>query len=206
MTREDDARATYTSARADGGDVPVQLGGSTLVVGPSGVGKTRLTARALDAWVAREGAGSVVVLEFAPELERDGHLLGGRLDRFTTVPDGAFHGVLDAHAPRSESDSEEAAVALARDNARRARRLLEAAPTPRAVFVNDATIPLQHDALGPTALTRYCDRAACAVVNAFEGDELGTTDPVSRRERAALDHLSAWADRTRRLPEPGTPS
>lgn len=178
-------------------DLPFPLSGSTLVVGPSQAGKTRLTARALAAWVEREGAAGVVVLEFAPEVERDGELLGGRLDRFAPVPDDAWHGVLDAHAPRSAGETESEAAALAADNAARAERIVDAAPAdPRAVFVNDATIPLQGEAADPRLLAAYCERADCAVLNAFEGDELGTDDRVSEREREALAALRPWADRT----------
>jgi hypothetical protein len=135
-------------------------------------------------------------LEFAPELERDGRLLGGRLDRFTPIPDGVWHGVLDAHAPRAEGADEADAVALAADNADGALEILDAAPDPTAVFVNDATIPLQHEAVEVDTLVGYCDRARCAVLNAFESDELGTDDPVSCQERAALSELRSWADRT----------
>lgn len=177
-------------------DLPFPLSGPTLIVGPSQVGKTRLTARALDAWVDRHGASGVSVFEFAPEVERDGRLVGGRLDRFTTVPDDAWHGVLEAHAPRLEGDTDAESVALARENAERAAQLLDAAPPPRAVFLNDATIPVQHEALAPVRLTAYCDRAECVVMNAFKSDELGTSDPISRRERAALEAFHDWADRT----------
>lgn len=177
-------------------DLPFPLAGSTLIVGPSQAGKTRLTARALEAWVDRHGTDGLVVLEFAPELERDGRILGGRLDRFTTVPDEVWHGVLDAHAPRAEGADEAEAVALAKDNAERGTELLDAAPDPVAVFVNDATIPLQHASVPVDTLTEYCDRATCAVLNAFDSDELGTADPVSRQEQTALSELGSWADRT----------
>lgn len=179
-----------------GSGLPVPLAGATLVVGPSNAGKTRLTARALDVWLAEHGPDGVVVLEFAPEVERDGVLLGGRLSRFVTVPDAAWHGVLEAHAPRSASGADPGALALAEQNAERAVRLIEGAPAdPAAVFVNDATIALQADAARTDRLTDYCDRADAAVLNAFESDELGTDDPVSRNERTALDRLRAWADR-----------
>ena len=182
-------------------DLPFPLAGTTLVTGPSNVGKTRLTARALEAWVDERGAESVVVLEFAPEVERDGKLLGGRLDRFTTVPDGAFHGVLEAHAPRSEGDDDAEALDYAGDNAERARALLEAVPAaPTAVFVNDATIPFQHPEGDPDRLLAYCERADAAVLNAFDSDELGVDHPVSRHERAALERLTAAADRRVELP------
>lgn len=187
MTADDDA--------AD----PVARSGSTLVVGPSGAGKTRWTARALLEWVGREGEEGVVVLEFAPELERDGRLLGGRLDRFVDLPAGAWVGVLDAHAPRAESEDETGARTLASENATRAADLLAAAPEPRAVFVDDATIPLQAPGVGVDALLDYCDRAEVAVLNAFDGEELGVTDAVSRRERRALATLRGWADRVLEL-------
>lgn len=178
-------------------DLPFPLSGSTLVTGPSNAGKTRLTYRALGEWVGRNGADGVVVLEFAPELEREGRILGGRLDRFGPLPGDAWVGVLDAHAPRAQGATEEESVELARENAERAARILEAAPDdPVAVFVNDATIALQHGSGDVGRLTAYCDRAECAVLNAFESDELGTDDPVSRRERAALAALHDWADRS----------
>jgi hypothetical protein len=185
--------------------VPFPLDGNVLIVGPSQVGKTTMTAAALDDWVAAHGPEGTVVLDFAPEYEADGRILGGRLTRFTTVPDEAWHGVLEAHAPRAQSEgSGEEAVRLAADNAARAVELLQAAPvSPRAVFVNDATIPFQHERGDPAELLTYCDRAGFAVLNAFESDELGVEDPVSRRERRALAAFRRWADRVVELPRGG---
>jgi hypothetical protein len=184
--------------------LPFPLAGNVLVVGPSQVGKTTTTARALEAWIAREGTAGVVVLDFAPEIEVDGRVLGGRITRFTGIPDDVWHGILDAHAPRAESDGDaDEATRLAADNARRADRLLGAAPSsPRAVFVNDATIPFQHDLGDPDRLLTYADRAEVAVLNAFESDELGVDDPVSRRERGVLEAFRRWADRVIELPMP----
>ena len=174
----------------------VPLDGTTLVVGPSNAGKTRLTALALDEWVAEHGPDGVVVLDFAPTVERDGEILGGPLTQFTTVPDGAFHGVVDAHAPRADGESDAEAFALAEENAAAAFERLDAAPAdPAAVFVNDATIALQADPAATERLTEYCDRADCAVLNAFESDELGVENPVSVTEREALERLRTWADR-----------
>lgn len=176
--------------------LPFPLSGPTLVVGPSNVGKTRTTARALETWVDAHGPEGCAVLDFAPTVERDGEILGGQLTQFTTIPDGVFHGVIDAHAPRSEGETESDALALAAANAAAALAHLEAAPAaPRAVFVNDATIALQAERAQTARLTDYCDRADCAVLNAFESDELGVENPVSRNERAALDTLRAWAAR-----------
>ncbi|AXG05094.1 hypothetical protein DU500_00870 [Haloplanus rubicundus] len=179
---------------------PFPLTGTTLIVGPSNVGKTRLTARALTAWLEREGADGVVVLDFAPEVERDGRILGGRLDRFVTPPAGVWRGVLDAHAPRATAGSEAEAADLAADNARRAATVFDAAPAdPRAVFVNDATIPFQTPDADPTRLLDYCDRAEVAVLNALEADAIVGSDPVSEAERATLSAFRERADRIVRL-------
>jgi len=176
--------------------LPVPLYGTTLVVGPSNVGKTRLTARTLDAWVAEHGPEGAVVLDFAPTVERDGELLGGPLTQFTTVPDGAYHGVVDAHAPRAAGQTDAEALALAESNAAAAARCLDAAPAdPAAVLVNDATIAFQSEQALFERLRDYCDLADCAVLNAFESDELGIENVVSGNERAALERLRAWADR-----------
>jgi len=182
--------------------VPFPLERRVLIVGPSQVGKTTMTARALDDWVAAHGAAGVVVLDFAPEYEAEGRILGGRITRFTTVPDEAWHGVLEAHAPRAQSEGvTEEAVRLAGDNAARAVELLRAAPRPpRAVFVNDATIPFQHERGDPAELLAYCDRADVAVLNAFDSDELGIEDPVSWLERRTLAAFRRWADRVVELP------
>lgn len=177
-------------------DPAVPRSGTTLIVGPSNVGKTRLTARALDDRLDRGGTDGVVVFEFAPEIERDGRLLGGRLDRFLTPPAGVWQGVLDAHAPRAAADTDDEAVGLAADNARRATRLFDAAPAdPRAVFVNDATIPFQHADGDPDRLLDYCERAEVAVLNALWGDAIAGDDPVSRVERGTLSTFRRRADR-----------
>lgn len=177
-------------------DVPFPLEGRTLVVGPSNAGKTHVTAVALRTWVGDHGPDGVIVFDFGPAVERDGRVLGGRLTREGAIPDGVWYGVLEAHAPRATGADEAEAVALAADNARRAITLFDAAPTsPRAAFVNDATIPFQHDSGDPRALFDAVAGAECIVVNVFESDELGTDDPVSRNERRALAAFRDWADR-----------
>lgn len=186
-----------------GPTLPFPLAGRTLIVGPSNAGKTTMTARAVAAWIDEYGPGGVVVFEFGPEVDHDGRVLGRRLSRFTALPDRAWQGVLDAYAPRAEGRSPGETVDLARDNARRAATLFAAAPPdPRAVFVNDGTIPFQHADGDPEVLFAYCERAECTVVNAFESEELGSTDPVSREERATLEAFKAWADRVVRLDGP----
>lgn len=181
--------------------LPFPLDGRVLVVGPSQAGKTTVTAAALEAWLATRGPAGVVVLDYAPEFEADGRVLGGRIDRYATVPDDVWYGVLDAHAPRARAAGDvEEAVRLAGDNASRAKALFRMAPSsPRAVFVNDATIPFQHESGDPERLLAYCDEADVTVLNALESDELGIDDPVSRCERRALAAFRRWATRVVRL-------
>jgi hypothetical protein len=175
-------------------DVPAT--GRTLLTGPSNAGKTRQTAAALRQYVARHGRERVVVLDFAPTVVRDGAVLGGRLDRFP-VPRVAWRGVLVAHAPRAESDGDpERALALARQNATNAGRLLEAMPPARAVVVNDATIPFQASG-DPEPLFAACADAELVVANAFDGDL--AAGPVTDGERRALAALDEWADQRVRM-------
>lgn len=173
--------------------------GHVLVTGPSNVGKTRLTARTIAGWVEKRGSERVAILEFAPEIERDGTVLGGRLSRFIDLPEGAWIGVMDAHAPRAESQSEREAHELARENARRGMKLVESMPPSTAIFVNDATIPFQHEVGDIEALLAACEGAELVVMNAFSGTELGTDDPISRREREARARLMEWAHAHREL-------
>lgn len=177
--------------------------GRVLITGPSNVGKTRLTAEALAEWVERRGARGVAILEFAPEIERNGVLLGGRLSRFTDLPGDAWIGVLDAHAPRTEGETDEEARELARENAVQAMDVIEAMPSSAAIFVNDATIPFQHEVGDIEALLAACEGADLVVMNAFSGEELGENDPISRREREARTRLEEWADAHERLGNSG---
>lgn len=175
------------------------LEGRVLVTGPSNVGKTRLTARALERWVATHGAEEVVILDFAPEVERDGVLVGGRLSRFTDLPEAAWVGVLDAHAPRLGGETAAETRRLARENAERSMALIESVPEMEAAFVNDATIPFQHETGDLDALLAACEDANLVVMNAVADEMLGTDDPISRREREARRRLIGWAETHERL-------
>lgn len=167
--------------------------GRTLVRGPSNVGKTRLTAAALDRHLELHGPRNVAVLEFAPEIRVDDRMIGGRLDRFVDVPGTVWVGKIDARAPRLESETEAEVLALAAQNAAAAERVMAAMPDrPRALFVNDATIPFQHPASNPARwLARWKD-AETAVCNGFQGTELGE-GTIGTRERLVQNLLEAWA-------------
>ena len=174
------------------------ISGSTLILGPSDVGKTRATASALEEWITTRGTDGVVVLDFAPEICRDdGTLLGGRLTRFTTLPDNGWCGVLEAYAPRTSASTPQEALEYARRNGANATTLFDAAPRPTALFVNDATIPFQHPAYLPTPLLDLLANATYAVLNAFESTELGRDDLISRTERETRQQLHAAVDHVR---------
>lgn len=179
--------------------LPDPLTGRLLITGASNVGKTTLTAEAVHEWVANHGADGVVVLDFAPEVERDGNLLGGRITRITALPESVWYGAIDAHAPRATASSPDDAARLATENAVRASALLESAPTPTAAFVNDATIPFQAAGSDLSRLLSWLEPAQVAVLNAFESDELGRDDAISRQEKRVLARLRDWADSEIRL-------
>lgn len=177
-------------------DIP--LSGRTLIVGGLKVGKTRLTARVLRQWLETHGSAGVVVLDFAPEVSTEAGRIGGRLQRFLTVPPAIWYGAIDARAPRSEADTPSQARELARENAKRAREMLSnAPPSPQAVFINDVTIALQSDPANLEQIQTYCAPATCVVINAYDGAELGDrSSPLTRNERTALEGLRSWVDRT----------
>ncbi|WP_338729165.1 hypothetical protein [Haladaptatus sp. DJG-WS-42] len=175
------------------------LSGRVLITGASNVGKTKRTAWALSDWIADHGPTGVVALDFAPEIERDGKLLGGRLTRFLDIPDSVWYGAIEAHAPRATATTPAAAERLATENASRATALLETAPTPTAAFVNDATIPFQAAESDVSQLFEWLKSASVVVLNAFESDELGRDDAISRREKQVLERLRDWAESEVRL-------
>jgi hypothetical protein len=169
-----------------------------LITGPSNAGKTRRTAALFESWIEANGPNGCIILDFAPELERNGEILGGRLTRVTN-PDSAWYGAIDAHAPRAESETDQNARILARENAAKTTTLLDRTPpNPQAVFINDATIPFQHPDGPLDRLLTYID-GAIVVMNAFASDELGSDDPVSRCEQETLSRLEEWADVHERL-------
>jgi len=172
------------------------LTGSTLIVGPSGAGKTTMTAAALTNWLSDHDPCETVIFEFGPELARQNRIIGSRLDRFASIPDDVWIGSVDANAPRSQGDTPTDVLALAKENATQANRLFAAAPSdPKAVFVNDVTIAFQHEAGELDYFLEYCSGTDCVVINAYEGDEFGQNDDVSRQERSVLQTLRTWADR-----------
>lgn len=175
---------------------PIPLAGTTLITGPSNTGKTRLTAPALDAWISRHGPDDVVVFEFGPEVRCNGRVFGRRLTQFTEIPNGAWQGVLEAHAPRLEGASTAETIELARENMVGASRLIDDAPeNPAAVFVNDATVGFQHPSSTPEALAAYCNRAELAIVNAFQNTKPESTDRLSRANTRSIQTFATWADR-----------
>ncbi len=179
----------------------VRLTGTTLIVGPVGVGKTRLTANTLSRWIDTHGSEGVVVLDFAPEIETLDGLIGGRINRFVDVPAQVWYGSIDAIGPRTEGETAEESIELAAANADQAKQLIETAPAdPRAVFINDITIALQSADSTFDQLEGYSADATCVVMNAFEGDSFGDDDPITLAERRALIRLRKWADHVLELP------
>lgn len=178
-------------------DVPMP--GRTLITGPSGTGKTRLTAEAIRDWVRAHGPDGVVVLEFGPDIERDGRVIGGRLERFHRLSPDAWRGIVDTQAPRLVGESAEETMRLARENATVGVAIIERMPPdPVAVFVNDATIPFQHPESDPGLLLERLEDADHAVINAYDGEEFGE-GPITTQERDTLAAFREWAQTEIRL-------
>lgn len=177
--------------------------GRVLLTGPSNAGKTRATARAVRQWLDAHGAQGVVVLDFAPDYRQGAQVVGRPLSVFLDPPNGVWWRHQRGRAPRLEAQTDDEAVRLAEGNAHRADEALADAPSgPRAVFVNDATIPFQAPGRDPAPLLEYAADADHVVLNALDTTELGTDDPVSRQERAVLERLRSWTHEEVRLARP----
>ena len=171
----------------------VPTDGRTLIRGPSNVGKTRLTAAALGRHLDRSGPNGVAVLEFAPEIQVGERMVGGRLDRFIDVPQDVWVGKIEARAPRLEGETEAESLAIAAANATAAEQIMAAMPArPRALFINDATIPFQHPSSRPAYWLSQWKHAEVAICNAYRGNELGGGS-ISNRERNVQGRLESWA-------------
>lgn len=183
-------------------DETVPHAGSTLIVGPMQSGKTRLTASTLERYIDTYGPSGVVVLDFAPEIQTENGIIGGRLTRFIDLPDAVHYAAIEARGPRSEGETPEAASRIASDNATAAHAAIVEAPAPHAVFVNDVTIAFQHASSDLGELLTYCDPADCVVINAYRGETFDATDPITVTERSVVDQLIDWADRVIELEAP----
>ncbi|XGI84010.1 hypothetical protein ACEU6E_01805 [Halorutilales archaeon Cl-col2-1] len=180
----------------------VSFSGSILVSGGLNVGKTRLTAETLVRYADKYPEAETVLLDFAPELMKDGDLVGGHVSRFVDVPETVSEYVLEANAPRLESDTEDGAVELARENHDKGVGLVESAPhDPDAVFVNDATIPFQYPDSDSGTLVEYCERADDCLLNVYDPRSGGDTETVlsdsgvlNSPEAATVESLRGWAD------------
>lgn len=176
-------------------DHAVPLTGRVLIAGPVATGKTRLTADTLARWIDRHGANNVVVLDFGPNIETSDHVLGGRLDRFRSIPSEVWQGIVDAHAPRYAGTSQDEIAQYATQNAERCASTIAAMPTSsRAVFVNDVTIAFQADLTVLDSLLATVDDAELVVMNAYAGEDFDPTHPLSARERRGVERLQSWAD------------
>ena len=174
--------------------------GRTVIRGASNVGKTRLTAAALARYVHCHGTEQVVLFDFAPTIVQADRIIGGRIDRFYEIPPGVWTGKIEAWGPRIESKSKEEALALARKNAVMAGMVMDQMPNdPRAIFVNDMTIPFQHPSADLSPRLKRWEVADHVVCNAYFGRELGA-GPIADREKTLHEAITAWASTVIDLP------
>lgn len=167
----------------------------TLILGDVNSGKTTLTREILDGFCRQGLGGRIAVMDFAPEipeevLRRRGLAgVGGRLE----PPGGCGAATLHAAivAPRLTSSSEEEAM----EKAGRNRKVIEGlfhrfeSLERDILFINDASLYLQAGELD--RITGLLEKTGTVVVNGYFGEKLGRGE-LSRREREAMEGLSAW--------------
>lgn len=165
-----------------------------LIIGESGKGKTRLTAKIAEALAIAAGPDKVTILDFAPDYEGVGQPLtlsieGVRLLRPRVVK-----------APRLMSKGDcSMAWMLARENASVTGGLLEAylrEPTPILV-INDASIHLH--AGEPSLLYKAVDASTVFVGNSYWGEELRDECGIWDVEAVRVNELSRRMDIVWRL-------
>lgn len=182
----------------------------TLIVGEVNTGKTTLSRRILENWIAAgTEPGAPLILDLAPEIPA--HIaaarglsgVGGRL----LPPVG--HRVESHHPlirpPRLSSKTPREALRVARENLAAIEAVLaEIGPAgsgsarPGPVFINDLSMYLQ--AGDPERLAGLLRSWPTVVANGYFGQSLGSGD-LSDRERAGMEEILGQADRVIELTE-----
>ncbi|QOJ78710.1 DUF87 domain-containing protein [Infirmifilum lucidum] len=165
------------------------LGKRTVIVGETGSGKTRLTARILEGLLELVDASEVTVIDMAPTTIPG---LGYRLSHYTS----AVHRVRylaprEVRAPRLEGRSVEEVIQLAEFNRNVLESLLELFrkdPT-RVLVVNDMT--MYFHAGDPNKLAECALLAETFLANAYSGLKLSNDkgSGLTRRESEALKYF-----------------
>lgn len=175
------------------------IGRKVLIVGDVGRGKTKLTARLLEAIAERLGLSSVTVIDMAPTTLPD---IGARLSAYTDVVQKIrYFAPPVIRGPRLEGKTADEVLELAEANRAAIEPLLDAYlanPTPILV-VNDLSIYLHA---GDLRRVLECARVADTfLANAYSGTTLSDDkgSGVTEREKSLLNKLVHQFDLTVRL-------
>ncbi len=167
-------------------DISKYLGRKTIFVGRLNCGKTRRTAKILEALAKAGFSRRITVLDLAPETVRGA---GGKLAR----PDGDIAYLTAAiAAPRLTAKTEQEANALALANARAIDALITRAfELNRPILViNDATLYLQ--ASPGDRLIDLIGRASTVVANAYRGTDFPDSELTAGERRRTRRLLRAF--------------
>lgn len=165
-------------------------GRKTLIVGESGVGKTRLTAELVEEAAAEEGSAKITILDFAPAGRQVGNVkVGGSIQAFLR---SKKYGRLDSspaiRAPRLESRSVEEVWELAKQNADLTSEWLRkfVRLSSLILFINDLTIHIHAGDID--LLLKAIDSSQTFVGNAYKGSVLASDhgSGLSVREKENL--------------------
>jgi len=176
----------------------------TLILGETGVGKTKLTALLLREAVSKIEPTQITLLDFAPAQRTiDGLRVGGRITDFLpNLKCRVYEPSAQIRAPRLEGRSADEVLKLAKDNAVLTSTLLKqylALPT-SFLFINDLTIHLH--AGDPDLLLQAIRRSETFIGNAYSGSSLSPDlgSGLSRRERKLLQRIIDAVDSVIELP------
>ena len=177
-------------------------GQRTLILGDVNTGKTFLTQRILHAAVKTADPADICVIDLAPHIPEEllVRLGRGKIGGQLNVPDnsGVLYLTDRIDPPRLSTDSESAAVEVARQNLIKIDALFDAAAkSQRPVwFVNDVSMYVQAGA--GDGLTRRLTQAESVVANGYYGQSLGA-GKLSAYERREMDWLAGGFPRVIRL-------
>jgi hypothetical protein len=176
---------------------------SVLIIGDVGAGKTQLTMRLLNEAIATGMNEHLTIIDMAPTTRFVGELkVGGQLREVAPHLNAVrYLAPFRIETPRLSARSTQELQHLVALNQQRITPLLHTflhSPS-SLLIINDVSIYLQSGSLA--LVTQVIDATETCIVNGYYGQSIQTEikDPISRVERALMDHLIKTMDIVVRL-------